>query len=228
MKTLIDYRTTEVGEILDSKELRERSRAICGGIAWPSKRPGFLVVVAMGKKTHTGGHDIYILDEFESFDTRELVRQLGAMDAKYGIMRDKRYGLDSIDKWIGDDKNEAADKFIDEMNGRHKETRCRISLTPTMMIEMNNLYSFLLPQIKDMLNPERRRLFLKDSMILDYLGEVEEIDIAEFKPGEYPAIEALGFTIIEMRGEVEEFEDPRRIPNRKYSYNYDPLNARRL
>ena len=228
MITETDYRTTEIGEVLDYSELRLRTITLWGGVAWPSKRPGFAVVVAMEKKAHLNSHDIFLLDEYESFDTRLLVRQIGALDAKYGILRDRVYYPDTINKWIGDNMNAAADRFIAEMNAQNKKTRCRMTLSPTMMTEMNNVYSYLLPQIKDLLNVKRRRLFIKGSKIIDYLSEVEEIEIADFKIGEYPAIEALGFTIIEMRNQVKEFGDYFGKAGRNYKYNYDPLNARNL
>jgi hypothetical protein len=48
------------------------------------------------------------------------------------------------------------------------------------------------------MHPERRRLFLKDSKVANYLGEIEESEITELERGSYPAIEALAFAVIEM------------------------------
>ena len=212
MITEIDYRTTEIGEVLNYRELIGRCRTVWGGVAWPGKRPGFVVVLAMDIKPHFKSHDIFLLDEFESFDTRELVRQLGAMDIKYGIMNSKIYIQDSMDRWIGDYMNEAASRFILTMNKEHKRTNCQMSLSSTMMLEMLNLYSFILPQIKELLMPERRQLFIKDSKIISYLSEIEETEINDFKLGEYPAIEAIGFTVIEMRKQAESRERMLSVP----------------
>ena len=182
-------------------------------------------VVAMDKKRHFDSYNIYLLDEYESFDTRKLVRQIGVMDLKYGIIRNKKCISDSLDRWIGDNKNEAAERFIKKMNNQNKNTHHKITLRQTMLLEMKNVYSYILPQIKELLNTDRRLLFLKNSKILDYLSEVEEIDISDFKLGEYPAIEVLGFTIIEMWNKVKDVKDSLMMPKGKSKYDYDPLNA---
>lgn len=225
MITEIDYRKTQIGEVLNKNEMRGRCLTVWGGVAWPGKRPGFVVVLLMDNKQHLGGHDIFLIDEFESFDTRELVRQIGAMDVKYGILGYEQYDPESMDSWIGDNTNDAADSFIAEMNDQIDRKHEQMILSYTMLLEMKNVYSYILPFIKDLLNTEKRLLFLKDSKVIDYLSEIEEIDMAELKIGDYPAIEALGFTAIEMQNQVA---SNKSMPEKKDSYNYDPLNAREL
>ncbi|MFC1636932.1 hypothetical protein ACFL5Z_19080, partial [Planctomycetota bacterium] len=39
----------------------------------------------------------------------------------------------------------------------------------------------------------------EDSRVLSYLGEIEGVEIDELELGDYPAIEALAFAVIEMR-----------------------------
>jgi hypothetical protein len=160
------------------------------------KASGICVVVGMDHKLHLDSRDVYLLDEYESCDIRRLVRQCGALDFKY-----------SPNRWIGDYKHDAASRFIQELNeelqrghGRNNPSPGRqFNLNPTPMIEMEKgLYSFILPQIKELVHPERRRLFLKDSKVANYLGEIEESEIAELEQGSYPAIEALAFAVIEM------------------------------
>jgi len=70
---------------------------------------------------------------------------------------------------------------------------------PTTMTEMNQLYAYMLPHLKRLLDPERRVLFLKDSKIINYLGGIEPCEIAGLEFGDYPGIEALSFATIEMR-----------------------------
>jgi len=63
-------------------------------------------------------------------------------------------------------------------------------------------------------------LFLKDSKILNYLSEIEESEPATLEFGSYPAIEAIAFSVIEMRRYNFDFiEKPCASP-----YDHNPLN----
>lgn len=189
-----DIKTTPLNYPLSDLELTNQCKVVYGGVAWPGKQQGFAVIIAMMYEQHLDSHDIYLLEEYESFDTRELVRQCGAMDARYKPAM-----------WIGDNRNNAADRFIremdDELQSPATPTAARRSfyICPTMMLEMNQLYAYMLPQLKMILDPERRVLFLKNSKVLDYLANIEEKEVADLQFGAYPAIEALAFAVIEMR-----------------------------
>ena len=177
-----------------------RCESIYGGVAWPGKRPGFAVVVGTSGIQRFGSHDVYLLDEFESFDTRELVRQCGVLDYKYRPA-----------SWIGDNKNGAADIFINKMNDEFARQERQFYLTPTQILDMERrLYDYILPELKDLLKEERRQLFLRDSRVLNYLREVELNDITELELGHYPAIEAIAFAVLEMlqRGDDHLLHDP--------------------
>lgn len=197
----------ELGHTFSYRELRNQCSAVWGGVSWPGKRPGFAVVVGMDHKLHLDSRDVFLLEEFESFDIRQLVRQCGVLDLKYYISHHRSYSFESPDRWIGDYKHDAASRFIQERNeelqrghGRDDPSPGRrFNLNSTSMFEMEKgLYSFILAQIKELTHPERRRLFLKDSKVANYLGEIEESEIAELEQGSYPAIEALAFATIEM------------------------------
>jgi len=214
----VDLREIELGHAFTYIELSTHFRAVWGGVSFPGKRPGFAVVVGMGRERHFDSHDIFLLDEFESFDIRKLVRQCGAFDLKYGISLHSGYGP-ALGRWVGDFKNDAASKFIEEMNAeQHRdgsaEGREPFSLTPTLMLEMENLYSFILPQLKDLLTAERRQLFLKGSKIASYLSEIEDTQISELKSGDFPSVESLAFAVIEMRDHIRTEEYTRRLPQR--------------
>jgi hypothetical protein len=43
------------------------------------------------------------------------------------------------------------------------------------------------------------QLFLKDSKIKNYLMEIQESEIAEIQINSYPGIEALAFSVLELR-----------------------------
>jgi hypothetical protein len=187
-------KTAELGHTFTHLELKKECRAICGGVAWPGKRPGFAVVLGMGNDKHFDSYDIYLLDEFESTDMRELVRQCGVLDLKY-----------EPDMWIGDNRNDAADKFIWEMsNERGKPDdsqiimRC-LSICSTKILEMAFPYHYILPELKHMLDIGHRQLFLKDSKTVDSLAAIEPQEISTLEIGEFPAIEALAFAAFEIR-----------------------------
>ena len=168
-----DIKTTKLNYPLNDVELTNQCKVVYGGVSWPGNQPGFAVIVAMMYEQHLDSHDIYLLEEYESFDTRELVRQCGAMDARYKPAM-----------WIGDNRNNAADKLINEMTSElylpasPMVARRSFCVFPTMMTEMNQLYAYMLPHLKKLLDPGRRVLFLKDSKILSYLSAIEESEIA--------------------------------------------------
>ncbi|MFC1634237.1 hypothetical protein ACFL5Z_05295 [Planctomycetota bacterium] len=204
----MDIKTSELGHVFTYQELQNQCWAVWGGVAFPGKRPGFAVVVGMGKQKYFDSHDIYLLDEYESIDIRKLVRQCGALDRKYFISY-TGYGRRGLQgQWIGDHKNGAASRFIEEMNNEFGRVYHDIddyinswhfSLCSTRLFKLERPYQHLLPQIKNQLNPEQRQLFLKDSKVTSYLADTEGSEMAELELGDYPAIEALGFAVAEMR-----------------------------
>lgn len=189
-----DIKTTKLNYPLNDVELTNQCRVVYGGVAWPGKQQGFAVIISMMYEKHFDSYDIYLLAEFESGNTRELVRQCGAADARY-----------KPTMWIGDNKNNAADRFINEMASELQSPatsaiqRRAFYICPTMMLEMSQLYAYILPNLKTLLDPERKVLFLKESKIINYLSAIEESEIADLKLGDYPAVESLSFAVIEMR-----------------------------
>ena len=131
-----------------------------------------------------------MLDEYESFSARELVRQCGVLDFKYMPKR-----------WVGDREYGAAIPFIDEMNDdRHKREQELFSFSrPFELLEMNPLYPYILDEIKRLIRQDHRRLFLpENSKVLSYLSNVVSDEIYEYEIGDYPAVEALAFAVIEI------------------------------
>jgi len=152
-------------------------------------------------------YDIYLLDEVESVDIREVVEQCKVLDYKY-----------KPTMWLGDTLNDAAGRFIQEMNSeldRHLPAgsdidRREFYLSSTTILEMKHPYEFMLPKIKRLLNEEHKQLFLKDSKILNYLPTIEPQEIPALEFGDYPALEALAFAVIELREYGSQIDMPRR------------------
>jgi hypothetical protein len=77
---------------------------------------------------------------------------------------------------------------------------------------MKQPYPYLLPQLKRLLDENRRRLFLKGSRVRDAMQAVEPTEIASYRFGTFPAIEALALAVlggeeharlVQMAAEVE-------------------------
>ena len=166
-------------------------RYIYGGVSWPGKRAGFAVVVLRDSKEHFDSYDVQVIAEFESWSTRDLVRQIGVLDDVY-----------MPDRWIGDNRNDAADAFVRELSrdGDRDRRRSKLMFVYTSMLEMDYFYRYALDEIKRLTERSRKMLYLKDSSIVRYLSEIiDEEQIAELKYGEYPAIEALAFAVITVQ-----------------------------
>jgi hypothetical protein len=205
-----DLKKAELGYVPENRwDVNRASRAVFGGVSWPGKRPGFAVVVAMDKHRRFESYDVCLLAEYESPSVRELVRQAGGvLDYTYEPTR-----------WIGDWKNDAADKFIREMNSERTKQETKFSPTWTPMLEMENLYPFMLDELKRLLDEKRRMLFLKGSKILNYL-RIEEEERPDLKLGDYPAIEALCFAVFGMKDSIHNEQTKRKMPmkqDRSYS-----------
>ena len=231
----MDLLNSELGHTFDHIELVHQTHAVWGGVAFPGKNPGFAVVVAVGNRRHFDNYDLYVLDEFETRDVRQLVRQCAALDLKYWVSQPRTHRRDSSGKWIGDHKNDAASRFIQELNDEVKQGnrpdvpvhKPRFSLHPTMILEMDNLYPFILPHIKEFVRSDRRQLFLKGSRVVNYLNEIEGSDVAELELGAYPAIEALAFAVIELRRHIKSEEDRAHRPPRDSYGGRRPGRGRR-
>ena len=69
----------------------------------------------------------------------------------------------------------------------------------TPLLDMKNAFAYFFPALKELLTPERRRLFLKEgSKLKGYMFLPQEADLATIEFGDYPAIEALAFAVFEL------------------------------
>lgn len=197
-----DLKNAELGYTHEVRwEMNRCSKAIYGGVSWPGKRPGFAVIVAMDLHRRFDSYDVCLLAEYESPDIRELVRQCDVLDYTY-----------EPKKWIGDWKNDAADKFIRELNSEKTEQVPKFSVNLTPMLEMENLYPYMLNELKKLLDKSRQMLFLKESLIINSLRIDPDEDISALKLGDYPAIEALCFAVFSMKDSVRHLQTKRPLP----------------
>ena len=207
----MDIKTTKLGHTFTPEQLAEHFKAIYGGIAWPGKRPGFAVVLGMGRDKQCGRYNIYQLDEFEATHLLKLIRHCGVLNIQYRPTR-----------WIGDADNVSADRFIHEMNAESQayprdpnEELRHFHVSSTLIMEdTEHPYPYWLDTLQNMLNKDSRQLFLKDSKIVGYLNEIDSGEIADLERGAFPSIEALAMAAIELRDYGAIIDRPR--PRRHY------------
>lgn len=215
MLTWDELKNAKLGQSFDSKDLKRYCDAVYGGVAWPNKRLGFAAVVARNRFEQYGTreHEIYLLDECESREIDKLVRWYGGADLKY-----------SPNVWVGDRNNKTADQIVREYNS---ETMGHsLSLSRTSLLDMSQPYQYILQNLRRLLREDNRTLFLKDSRIRDYLMEITEDAEIELELGDYPAIEALAFAVLEKRNrrrgclsDREQLEQARAL-SKKYKKCY--------
>ena len=204
MLTWNDIREAKLGEEFESHDLDRCCRVVYGGVAWSGKRPGFAVVLAMSKRKdpETGSHEICLLDEFESHDMRRLIRQCGLLNSKYEPKR-----------WPSDTTNDSAEELMAEMRGD-----VGFDISETDLTEMKPIYPYILTNLKELLDQKNRCLFLKNSKILNYMNDIEGGDVSGLVLGDYPAIEALAYAVIEMTRFVK---SAGRLPSHTGGRGYD-------
>ncbi len=180
---------------------------IYGAVAWPGKRPGFAVIVGQRTKAPT---DLVVLDETEDSDIRAMVWACGGLDYFY-----------RPDAWLGDPENRAAQQFIREMNTENRQARrqyCRgfhLRRSPVLDIKKQT-FDYLYPTLKKTL--AEGHLVLKEGKLKDYMVQPQAGDLPAIEFGDYPAIEALGFAVLEL----ERTHEPR--PRQKQAINnYPPM-----
>lgn len=209
----IALRTSPVGTDFAYVDLISQTSAVWGGIAWPGDdREGCAIVVAAGTFQHREGYELYVLDEFKSFDVREIVRQCVSMDDRYWVSwkrPDQSY--EPSGRWIGDETHDAAGEFLREANDEFRSAARlsrgltpprRLRLTHTALLEKKQVYHYILPRLKSWLQKDRQILYLKDSQLGLHLGafdSIDQSDTAGLKLGHDPAIEALGFVTCELQ-----------------------------
>jgi hypothetical protein len=209
--------TAPLGHPFTAEELKNQCRTTIGAVAWPGKRPGFALVLAV-----TGGkkyvpYEIHVLAEAESGDLAELIRKCDVLDAQY-----------APERWIGDDRKQAAEKLIEELvasrrpkNDDEEPPRVFSGVSRNSLVDMGNgLYEYAMPMLKSMLREGNRKLFLKTSKARDHMGEIKEEELPFMERGDCPAVEALAFAAKEALAWIERDKQP---PHRE-KYSLRPLD----
>ncbi|MEE9365903.1 MAG: hypothetical protein V3W44_04365 [Dehalococcoidales bacterium] len=212
---MLDIKTTEIGRTFSYMELIQATDAVWGGVAWPGpEKQGCVVVLGAGKVRYDDGWQLSVLDEYHSFDVREMVRNILAMDLKYWLTRPRVDQSGSpCGRWIGDETHDAADTFLAESTyerapGDRGQLRPRtLRLTSTALIEMDHLYDLLMPKIKAWHSKGHELLYLKKGWVALCLNEFTQENVERQEApsvGSWPAVEALGYAAVEMQRWLEQ------------------------
>ena len=186
-------------EPLDAKfhriELENYCRAIYGGVGWPTRNPGFAVVLAISRPLVNQGkyREICLVSEYESYYVDELLRHCQQLDVQW-----------DVDRWLGDEGNDAAMEILHKMN---KKANRHLDLATPYLLNMDGEGHKMCPMYRHILDAskelsDKKRLFLKTGQVDTYLHGIDFSNITELE-GTLPAIEALGYALDEMLRDME-------------------------
>ena len=187
-----------IGHTWDVNDLVRHFELVRGGVAFPGKKPGFAVVVGLHTKlqddTWVGfspsRHTIHVLDEYESWDPGELLRQCVVLTMKYSASFMQDFN------WIGDWDNIAAQTIFAGLGNLNP-------VTTTILDMKERPYSFMTSKIKEYVSEDRRMLWLGEGKVKEYLRSIQPEEISELTFGAYPAIEAVAFVAQSLSDPVE-------------------------
>jgi hypothetical protein len=190
-----DIRTAPIGSIRDRAILNRFYARIMGSTVPPGVGGmGYSVIV--GERAEDGAlSEYYVLDEFESPNIRDLIQWSVACWRPYGP---------SV--WFGDPRAVASRQFVQDFN---TSMGVGFAFTPSVLADMPQLYSYILPTVQSLLKPTQRRAFLGTSLVRKYLSRIKLDELISMKPGDMPAVEALGVLLSEAEHQIKglDFED---------------------
>jgi len=177
-----------IGEDLTPRMQKRLYRTVVAAVSYPAKQPGYAIVLGFGRDLVHEPWKAYVLDECHSEDTYELIRACCTFDYKWSPIQ-----------WYGM-ADDSADQITWEVTRKYAEANKNwrgLSICPTMLAEYKQPYKYLLQRVKDMVNPKKRRLFLKNAVCKNYLMGIAPMEIPAMKYGDVPAIEAMAWAAIE-------------------------------
>jgi hypothetical protein len=176
-----DWPTTE--SYLINVKTEERLNRVIGGIGWPGKNPGFLVIVAEDyEKDETSKKRHYrILAEYESQSLIDLLRR-GA-EFRANLCADLFYG-DKKERWA-----------MEHM----RKSGFYLNVTSAPFVDDPTAFKGYMHTIRELANPTTKRLhFGSESQLPSRLAALIPDDMmatAKVAFEQYPAITALGFAV---------------------------------
>ena len=190
---------------------------IYGGVGWPGKRPGFVVMVGELAELAPGlgRYPLLILNEYEADSMIDLVKKCTGFDSYY-----------KPETWLGDSEKTAGREFIFEVNKEFRSPHRRdFRLTHSLLLNMPDFFTYLYNALRRLLDKEKKILTLgAKSRLRADLSMIQPEDIESIKLGQFPSIEALGFAALAL--EKSQFRDFDNRPRQMVAdSDYDILNC---
>jgi len=200
----------EVSYYFLDDEPEHEYRRIVGGIGWEGKRPGFSVVLGEDFKTDDAGiHHLFILKEYESSDTVDLLKRCLIFTRHY-----------KVKPWSADTENKIEMGFLDKLN-KGINYRFQLLIDKGPFSDDPRAFDYCLKIIEKVLSPHKTLHFGEESSIPAYLQEINPENQDSLRVDNYPAIAALGYAV----GYLNTYEptEPFSGGDDEKANEYDPL-----
>lgn len=160
-----------------------------GAIAWPGKDQGFGLIIRVVQDVTRYDPTLrkyHILAECESWDIKELLLKCLDLHRQH-----------QPERWTTCRADPAADEFTQEIRNKYPDAYSFQHYPALFAIEHpgESPYSLLIPKIKELVVEGKKRLYLNGSKVESL--PIRDDETATLALGTYPAIEALGFAIVE-------------------------------
>lgn len=189
-----------IGHVWDHRDLWKHFRLLAGGIAYPGKRPGFVVVAGLRPIYIERHYEIHVLDEVESPDLGELLRLCRGLIPKYHDPASP----DELFRWFGDWQNTAAQTLIRDLNDVGSSPRMHdLDIQSTPILDMETPYAFMVARLREYTREGQKTLHLRGSRVTSSLTEIPQGELSELAFSSHPAVEALAFVVEGLRGQAE-------------------------
>lgn len=202
-------------------DLRNSFADVWGGVAFPGKQPGFAVVAGLCQPMETGNCEVHVLDEVESVNLYDLLRQCRGLAQKYRLAF--RPAAEPF-RWIGDSRHTGASQIIYELNQEgernQRDRPASIVIYPTSILDMPQPYSYMLAELRVCMEKEPKQLYLHGSRTEHWLTGILPEDVPHLQFGDYPSAEALAYVTVALREHgIRVLEDIQNPPKEYTPYN---------
>lgn len=210
MKSIEEARRLPLGYHWDRLDMEETYNYRFGGIGWPGKDQGFGVVIGVLEKRRRSGppwREFHVLDECESRNPKKLLCKCLDLHWRYAPTG-----------WVTNHVDAAGDAFSEEL---HQDNAAAYDFhhSPARFANQHpgaNPYSYLVNGvIEELVGGSEKRLYLKNDKAAEQLHALRKDEIPLLLPGTYPAVEAVGFALVEAR------DDYNSIPRSWDDDDYD-------
>lgn len=183
----------DVQTVYVDKLTQTQYRRIIAGLAWPTSKPGFLVVLAEELRKKAPGHSFVVLAEHQSTDLHELHAKAYQQQEYYLVQR--FYGDPTDENMLRLWYKATEDRRI----RFPRKQLSRIHITPAPNHDQSVNLRFYAHLIISLLDSTRKRLYLRDAHTLKAHLENLQGDSLDTSASNSPSIAALGYAASALR-----------------------------